>query len=442
MGFGMLRRLGVDSAVAWTGANRAFALARGPLIALFQIMFLTPEQQGVWYAFISLSALTVFAELGFAQIITQFVSHEYARLKFDGRRVSGAPRDVDRLFGLIRYAARFYLAAVPAAAILLFAAGAAFFRAEPAAVLAAWFLYALAGGLNLLTALLQAIYQGMDRVAQVQRNMLKGSVLMAVSSLAFLALGFGVWALAASTLVGCAAWMALLYAQAPSFWKQAARHRINVKYRWFSETARLQLKYAVSWVSGYFIIQLYVPVIFRVDGSVLSGQMGISLWLVAAVAGVAHSWADSRIPALNILAAQGEHRAAYRMFIRLFAVSAAVCALGFLSLLAALTAMPHIGLGAASERFLGPASFAKVLSFQFAAFAVAAAAKYLRSDKGEPLFPLSVVNAAAVAVLVLGAYPVLGFGALLNLTNVLYWAVIIPAAVVVFIRYRDGKLRG
>ena len=68
----MLKLLNRD--IFFSGANQAWKLVSGPFVLLFIPLFLTPEHQGFWFTFISVSALSIFAELGFNNIIMQFSS--------------------------------------------------------------------------------------------------------------------------------------------------------------------------------------------------------------------------------------------------------------------------------------------------------------------------------------------------------------------------------
>ncbi|MEI8705615.1 hypothetical protein [Pseudoalteromonas sp. B62] len=61
--------------------DRFIMALKGPLVIMAVLFSLNVREQGIWYTFISLSALSGIVELGFTSIITQFVSHEYAYLK-------------------------------------------------------------------------------------------------------------------------------------------------------------------------------------------------------------------------------------------------------------------------------------------------------------------------------------------------------------------------
>ena len=72
------------------------------LIALV-VARLSPEVQGYFFTFSSLLLLQVFLEVGFPVVLLQFVSHEWAFLRFGPRgQIEGSPAAAARLASLVR----------------------------------------------------------------------------------------------------------------------------------------------------------------------------------------------------------------------------------------------------------------------------------------------------------------------------------------------------
>src|SRR5882724_1207494 len=105
-----LRRwAGVDRPVFYVAVGRAWSLFSGPITVLLLAHFFTPKEQGYFYTFASVMALQVFLELGFAQCIVQFASHEFAHLRFlPGGALEGDPRARSRLISLGRLSLKWY----------------------------------------------------------------------------------------------------------------------------------------------------------------------------------------------------------------------------------------------------------------------------------------------------------------------------------------------
>ena len=76
-----LRRAGMDRAVAYATLAKLWAMPAGIATLLLITVCLTPASQGYYFTFFSLVALQTFFELGFLIAITQFASHEWARLE-------------------------------------------------------------------------------------------------------------------------------------------------------------------------------------------------------------------------------------------------------------------------------------------------------------------------------------------------------------------------
>ena len=70
------RSLEIDRAVFFSIMEKVWTLPAGLVTALLIAAFFSPELQGYYYAFSSLLALQVFAELGLGTVLTCYASHE------------------------------------------------------------------------------------------------------------------------------------------------------------------------------------------------------------------------------------------------------------------------------------------------------------------------------------------------------------------------------
>jgi len=69
----------IERATLYAMANRLWGSASGLLTAVLVAWFFTPELQGYYFTFLSLLTLQTFVELGFGELLQQFVSHEWAK---------------------------------------------------------------------------------------------------------------------------------------------------------------------------------------------------------------------------------------------------------------------------------------------------------------------------------------------------------------------------
>ncbi len=433
----ILHKLGIDGAVASTLYNRFFGLFKTPLTMLFILRYLTAEQQGIWYTFNSLIPLTALAELGFTVIITQFVSHEYAKLKYENGIITGEQYNIDKLFSLIRYAIKFYTMIIPTAIVILLVAGSSFLNTQSFEILIAWYVFSLIGGLSLFGSLLQSIFQGLNKVRDIQKNIFLGSIVTTACNLAFLYLKLNIWALVIGNGVGLIVMLTFLYLKAPQFWKQLLHHNLTHTFPWFKEIVTLQWKYAVTWISGYLIFFLFVPAAYKYQGSIVAGQLGLTLSLIGAVSSIADPWVGTKLPQLNMLVATGKNKELIDLFTKSSIQSFIVTVMGSVGLLSILFVLSYFNFY--QNRLLSIPLTAYLLLSNIPVRIILYLSMYLRAHKIEPFYLLSVLNAALIAFCVFVVFPRYGLLALIIGTNIVYWCIILPYAVYIYRSFNRTK---
>lgn len=416
--------LGIDRAVAWINITAAWSLIKAPFAAFFIVTYLSVDQQGLWYTFTNLAALSVFAELGFSLIVSQFISHEYSRLSFAHGQLRGEQYYVDRLVSLARYAIKFYAGVTLIAIAALSTVGCFYFRGQLASVLAAWVVFSITGGLNLFVGLLQAIYRGLDRVAETQKAILASAIASTVSTWFALYRGFLIWALPIGSTAGALVLLWCVIRLAPGFWRQLYQYCPAPKISWAREIIWLQGKYAVTFASGYFIFNLVVPAVYKVEGAVAAGQLGLTMAIVAAMQGVATAAVSANVPKLNMLIATNRRDESYRLMLKIIVSSVTLYSLGALLLVGGVLILDSVGLY--RDRILALPLLGVVLSYQLAPTLTSGASAYLRAHKEEPHLRLAVVQGFLVATAIFTVLPRFGLFWLLVVFNVVFWLIPVP----------------
>ena len=96
-----------------TMMNQSWRIVSGPLTLLCIPLFLTASEQGYWYTFISLAALSVLADLGFSNIILQFSAHEFAFLHFEEQMlIVGSQDHLQKLAAFFKFSLKWLLKVV------------------------------------------------------------------------------------------------------------------------------------------------------------------------------------------------------------------------------------------------------------------------------------------------------------------------------------------
>jgi O-antigen/teichoic acid export membrane protein len=432
------KKIGLTPALLWIFANRVFQIIKGPFSALIQLACLSPHDQGTWFTFSSLGALTVCAELGFTQIISQFVSHEFAHLSSKDGKIYGEPHLLNKFLLLIKYAIKFYLIIIPLAIILLSITGVKFFSREYISVIFAWCIYSFSGGIALLVSLFQSIYLGLDKVSDIQKNILINSGLSTAIMWILLFSGMGVFSLAISGVLGNIIIAILLYKLCPAFWLQVIFTKTKKDYKWSSEVLPLQWKYAISFISGYFMFQLYVPAVYKVDGNILSGQLGISLVLIGLLRGISDAFVNSQYPRLNILVAQKKELEMYKMYIRLFLCALVINILGGIVVILFIKIISNTPIG---QRFLNIELITLLIMFNVPINIIGVLGNYTLIHKDASLYPLSVFAGIAGIISMMLVYPRYNLYTAFIFLVLSYWALILPANVAAFIIKRKKYLQ-
>jgi O-antigen/teichoic acid export membrane protein len=389
--------------VFFAGLGQGWSLFSGPITIFLITRYFSPEVQGYYYTFGSVTALQAFLELGFSQCIIQFASHEFARLRFGpGGSLEGEERARSRLISLGRLSLKWYGVMAVLAVIGLGLGGSWFFSTKHDAsvswVLPWWFTCA-GVGVTLVLLPVGALLEGCNQVSFVYGLRTFSRVAVAVAG--WIAVWGGaalftgpVMVLATALVLGGAylgRWGELLR----ELWRAPTG---GETISWRREIWPFHWRIAVSCISGYFIFNMFTPVLFYFHGSVLAGQMGATMALVNSLSALAQSWTVSKGPRCGMLISRREYGELDRLFYRSTAQAVGICILGGLAFLLGLVVVRgHFAIGA---RFLDPGPTSLLVLATVANQIVFGQAIYLRAHKKEPFMSLSVVNGLTTGCLV------------------------------------------
>ena len=405
----------IERATLYAMANRLWGSASGLLTAVLVAWFFTPELQGYYFTFLSLLTLQTFAELGFGELLQQFVSHEWA--KTTSADSSERERSLSRLAGLFRFSLRWYVGVALLLCAALGIAGSVYFRtfsngsdSRTISWELAWWIAVAATALSVLLTPFFSLLEGANRVERVHGvRFLQGFASRSAGFLA-IAFGYGLFTIAVTRIVSFIIGLVGLGREALEIVRRLWRAPVDgesVSYR--RELWPLQWKFALSWLSGYLLYSLFTPVLFAFHGPELAGRMGMTAAAATAISSAAFAVMATKVPRLAILAAERDYPAMDALFRRATVSSILVSAAGAALFLLVLALARGLDIELA-RRFLPTLEtsvFFSTLVLQQVRFAMGS---YLRAHKAEPFVVLSVVEG-------LGAVPLLtllgrDFGAL------------------------------
>jgi hypothetical protein len=165
--------------------------------------------------------------------------------------------------------------------------------------------------------------------------------------------------------------------------------------QWRKEVWPFQWRIAVSWLCGYFLFQLFNPVLFAFRGPIAAGQMGMSVSLVNALQSVAVSWISTKSAPFGGMIARKDFGRLDRVFFRALLQAECVFIFGALIVLGGSIYLNarHFAL---AQRLLNPSLLGLLLLTAAINVIVTGQALYLRAHKQEKFLVNSVVGALLV----------------------------------------------
>ncbi|MBV5330027.1 MAG: hypothetical protein JZU65_20770 [Chlorobium sp.] len=400
----MLRGLGVDRAIGYGVLTRLWSVLAGPLTIMLIATKFTKVQQGFYYTFASLLALQVFFELGLVTVIAQFASHEFTNLKWGYKgNVEGDSYSCSRLLNLLCKAMIWFGVASLLLVIGLIPAGLIFFHANDNttpdfAWRIPWMLAVIGTAMNLIVTPFFAVIMGSGDVTTVNHRQMLGGIVGSCISWLAIGLNFGLYAVSAVSAGNILISWSYLVKYKPGLLKLVWNELLSITMKkgnnsisWWGEVWPMQWKIALSWVAGYFIFQLFTPVLFHYHGAVIAGQMGITLSASNALLAICITWMNSRSPEFGKFVAFKKWDELDRLFSRTMIYSVIVAIIGaFICLSCIWYLQEYYTIG---QRFLPASQAAMLLVATVATVIIYGFATYLRAHKQEPLLMVSLIGA-------------------------------------------------
>jgi hypothetical protein len=440
--------LAVDSAVLASLCNRLLVLLAGPLTLLFVAVRLSGAEQGFYYTFASIVALAQFLELGLGYIITQFISHESARLRCDpDGRLHGSLPEKHRALDILRMATRWYVLVALIGAVVLGPLGLRFFHDEGlrsgVRFTAPWLITVLATAMNLCAIPLWSALEGMGWIARVQWIRFAQTLGNVLALWISLGLGAGLFAPAIAAVTTELVTIASALLLFPGLLRQLglvmfASPRSN--FSWRHEALPTQWRMALSWMAGYLVYSLLTPTVFRTRGAVYAGKVGMSLSVANASYVIAMAWVNTRAPRYGSLIRAGKLRELAVLWRDGLVRALGAWAVGSLFTLGVVAVLQAAGtrLG---DRLLSLPLIALLLAANGATLVMQAMALLLRARKTEPLLGVSIVFASITATLVVVAAVFISAPAAVTAYGVTVLLIGLPTTYLVFSRERRDVLR-
>lgn len=289
----------------------------GLVTAVLVTYFLSPDEQGYYYAIGSLLSGYVLLDLGLSGLLVQ-VSARMAPAVAGG--MSNTGKDRDDFLGMIAWSRRWY-ARASMISLLLLPVGFLYFSAAeigPTTVRwqLPWVAVVLAVAFSLSAYPIQSIVEGLGRVSEVYGIRLLHYVVGALLAWVLLAIGSGLYAPAMAPLaVGLVSYA----------WWAARRDKLlggargnPDHFRWQEQLWPLQRKVALSWFSSYLFLNAPTLIVFYFSDKASAGQLGLSVVIANLLGSLCASWLIAKVPRITHLVAQDRHADSHQLFLKEF----------------------------------------------------------------------------------------------------------------------------
>ncbi|WP_343567422.1 hypothetical protein [Sphingobacterium sp.] len=396
----LISKFGIDGAIGYTLIARLLQAMGGIISLVFIVTFLTTKEQGYYYTFGSILALQIFFELGFSGIIVQYVAHEASQLRWKSNiNFDGDVKAISRISSLLRFAIKWFAIISLILFFVLLILGIVFFnvydKENGVDWKGPWTLLSLTTSLSLLVSPLWAFIEGLGRVKDISKLRFIQQVVQLVALFLFFLFGLKLYAAPLASVCSLSigfSWFfwSDLRPLVLTFWNKIILHRVD----YIKEIFPFQWKIALSWISGYFIFQLFNPVLFATEGPVVAGQMGMSIAVLNAILSLTLSWMTTKVPVYSDLIATKRFDELDKLFNRTLFQSTMVNLLGiviFLSSLSLIKAYHVTILGKYfGDRFLSTFPLICMTIPILINHIVNSLATYLRCHKKEPMLFQSI----------------------------------------------------
>lgn len=411
----LVSKFGIDKAIAYSSGSRFIQGLTGVASVFFITTYLTGIEQGFYYTFGSILALQVFFELGLTGIMTQYVAHEASHLHLNKNwQYEGEGYYRSRLASLLHFCVKWYAILALLVFVFLVFVGFIFFsqygdQNKEINWQLPWILICIGTAVKLFQAPLTAIYYGLGMVNDMSKIGFYQQIILPLSTWLGLVCGLKLYVIGIGYIISVVVWLVCIHKNGLrkillNLWREEITDYVG----YFKEIFPYQWRIALSWISGYFIFQLFNPVLFATEGAVVAGKMGMTLQALNAIQALSMSWINTKIPLYSKLIALKDYYYLDKIFKKTLRQMSSVCmlllALMFLIIWMLNVTEVKFGDNKLADRFLGYIPMLLMMIPIYLQQYVYSWATYLRCHKQEPFLLNSICGGVAccLSTLILG----------------------------------------
>lgn len=392
--------IGLNQSIIYTSGSRLIQSAGSLVTLLFIFKGLNIPEQGYYFTFSSILALRLFFELGLNNIIIYFTAHESASVVIGSNKEILERNNSSRLFSIFNLITKYYPKITLVFVLTLIASGYIYFQLEDKYNISwqiPWILVSINAGLNFLISPYFSFLEGLGQVKEIAFLRLLQTIISLLLTWTLLFLKTKLFAAPVASLTAMVVLYFLFYIKYKETIHQCISYKLSEKISYIKEIFPLQWKLAVSWISGYFIFHLFIPLAFKFSGADIAAKMGTSLAVLNSILFVSISWIQTKTPIFSKLIATKKYLELDNLFNRTLKQSVLISILLSVIFISGIYFVDATKISLFRINLHGRTLSINLLIFLSTAFILnnilGAIGIYLRSHKTEPLMINSLVFA-------------------------------------------------
>lgn len=325
----------VDKNYIFSSLNQLSTIVFGIIQIVVIPIFLTPEMQGYWFTMSSLLALNLFLDLGFALIIYQFSAQEYAHLNEKSGHLAGEETNLIRLASLFKFCIQWSIFVISLGYSVIFIAGIFILSQNASYVewIFPWLILVISSGLSFFLLIILNFIEGLNKVAKIENMRLKANIIQILSVIMMLSTNFNLYSLGFGLFLESVVLVILLIKNYHQIFTQLLATSKIGSYNWKPRFFSLLKRYAMSYIGGYLLFNIYVPLMFYFHGSIEAGKLGLTLTIFQSIYTFSCAWISAIIPRMNMSISLKKWNDLDKLFKRNFVFTVLtylICILGFI----------------------------------------------------------------------------------------------------------------
>lgn len=324
--------------------SRLWQALAGFVTAILLVIKASPEEQGWYYSFLSVTSLSTLFELGLSTTIIQITSHLFMHLSWikDGGVIGKHKKNFISFF---KQASKKYRDRVFLFAPAVLAIGAYIFLNKAnsgysiigSSWILPWLFLVIITSANFYFLSFYSVVEGSGNIAEIYSLRLLQAVLGSVACWVAIYhhhILFSVVMIPFFAFLVGSVW---IYKTKKELFFLNGFNISNNKFNWEREAGHLEKNIGLTLVGSFLMSQLATPILFHFQNAIVAGQMGLSLALVRMINLISSSWMIRQMPNITKAASLSDmkvfnylfYKSAFQSLIIFILGSSTLCAIVF-----------------------------------------------------------------------------------------------------------------